>query len=120
MRNCALCASSSAGPESQARRNGFEHSRDSKIFVTFEPFMVQTSNLQSLYVPAGLHQIHQEGITTDGSYDSYLPLLEGIDFRSIYYSPVFGFSFLAKLAQFIITPSQTFQLSVAVLCMLAN
>ena len=30
----------------QGRRNGFEHGGDSETLVTFEPFVVQTSNLQ--------------------------------------------------------------------------
>ena len=30
----------------QARRNGFEHGGDSKYTITFEPFILQTSNLQ--------------------------------------------------------------------------
>ena len=30
----------------QGRRNGFEHGGDTKPPVTFEPFIVQTSNLQ--------------------------------------------------------------------------
>ena len=31
---------------SQGRRNGFEHGGDSELHITFEPFVVQTSNLQ--------------------------------------------------------------------------
>ena len=44
---------------------------------------------------------------------------EIFSFDPLWYPPVFGFSFLAKLAQFIITPSGTFELSV-ILCMLSE
>ena len=32
----------------QGRRNGFEHDGDSETPVTFEPFIVQASNLQEM------------------------------------------------------------------------